>query len=92
MSWGSKTEIEIRRRILVSIWAYAYEFENTTIVDDFRFDSESALINPKMTTGNKTIDKFFKNRFQPDTGMWIREHPHLERIREIYETYFRGKY
>lgn len=88
MGWGSKVEKERRRRIMVSIYAYAYEFEDDTIVSDDRFDDISLMINPKMTTGNKRMDRFFKKEFEPCTGMWIHKHPELERIKQLYEQWF----
>lgn len=81
--------VETRNRITLSLYAYAYEFDNTSIVTDSMFDELSLIINPKEKTNNKKLDKFFKQHFQPCTGMWIHKHPELEKIKNIYEKYFK---
>lgn len=81
--------VETRNRITLSLYAYAYEFDNTSIVTDSMFDELSLIINPNEKTNNKKLDKFFKQHFQPCTGMWIHKHPELEKIKNIYEKYFK---
>lgn len=81
--WGSPIEVERKRRIDVSVWAYAYEIEDSPLVDDQTFDRESALIDVSIETGRKNLDLFFKKHFSPYTGMWIRLHPELIKIRYI---------
>lgn len=81
---------EIRRRIRVSIWAYAYEFENSLLVADSQFDAEASKINPLLCTSypgrdNSEIDAWFKAHFKPHTGAWIHNHPNLPRIKELCE-------
>ena len=76
---------EIRNRIRLSVAAYAYEFKDDPIMSDDEFDSLSKLIDTKVSTGHKKLDKFFKDHFEPDTGMWIRNHPDLHGIKRIYE-------
>ena len=88
-NWGNNVEIEIKRRINVSIWAYAYEIENESLVSDEVFDNECMLINDSICTNNVELDKFFKNIFDPFTGVWIHKHPHLNRIKHIYEQYIK---
>jgi hypothetical protein len=82
---------EIRNRIRLSIAAYAYEMEDNYIIDDFEFDELSRSINPKEKTGNRKLDNFFKKYFNPDTGMWIRQHPELDKIAYLYKTYYANK-
>lgn len=82
---------EIRNRIRLSIAAYAYEFESDSIMTDHEFDELSKKINPSEKTGNKLMDDFFEKHFQPDTGMWIRIHPELKKVENIYHTYYKGK-
>ena len=82
---------EIRNRIRLSIAAYAYEMEDNSIMDDFEFDELSRSINPKEKTGNRKLDNFFKKHFNPDTGMWIRRHPELDKIAYLYKTYYASK-
>ena len=46
-------------------------------------------INPDIETGNKKLDKFFKTEFDPATGMWIRNHPELNKITELYKSFYK---
>jgi hypothetical protein len=87
--WGTKIEIERRRRILLSVWAYAYEIENDSLVDDKTFDKECMKVDPSLTTGSRQLDNFFKFQFNPFTGLWIHQHPDLQRIKQIYEKHFK---
>jgi hypothetical protein len=90
VSWGSKTEVETRRRILLSLWAYAYEFEDDSLVPDHIFDSESKKVDLKIKTNNSKMDKWFAKSFDPSTGMWIKDHPELDKIKEIYNRIKNG--
>lgn len=88
MTWGTPKEIETRRRIRLAIWAYAYEFQNHSIVSDAVFDVESYQVNLAIETDRLDLDYWFRANFEPCTGLWIHQHPQLERIGEIY----RGNY
>lgn len=88
-TWGNEIELEIMRRINVSVWAYAYEVEDDPLVSDKKFDNECDKINDETDTGNKEMDKFFKNEFDPFTGLWIYKHPNLKGIKNIYEKHFK---
>lgn len=90
--WGSEVEIERRARIKLSLYAYAYEYENDSLVDDATFDELSRKINVDIATGHDTLDKFFKEEFQPDTGMWIRKHPDLHGLKFLYDAYTTEKW
>lgn len=87
----SDVEKERHRRILVSIWACAYELHATSIVSDAEYDAECLQVNPDIPTGNPTMDKFFKTKFNPNTGVWIHQHPHLQRIKQLTEQIIAGK-
>lgn len=78
--WGSPEEIERRRRIRVSVWAYAYEYLDHNFVSDERFDEECKLINPAVTTGNPKLDRFFSQDFQAYTGQWVHKHPEKAKL------------
>ena len=80
---------ETRRRIKLSVYAYAYEFMNDSLVDDAEFDRLSQEIDLTINTGNEEIDSFFAKEFIADSGMWIRKHPNLDRVREIYENFYK---
>ena len=82
---------EIKNRIVLSVAAYAYEFVGDSIMSDHEFDDLSLKINPNQETGNVLLDKFFKNHFEPHTGMWIRIHPEIGKLKYLYETYYKKK-
>ena len=82
---------EIKNRIRLSVYAYAYEFMNDSLVDDAEFDRLSQEIDLTITTGNEEMDSFFAREFIADSGMWIRKHPNLERVKELYENFYRRK-
>jgi hypothetical protein len=95
-------EVERRNRIRLSLAAYAYEFENTSIMSDADFDKLALQINPELTTIEeyqlpeqkdryKVLDRFFQNEFQPDTGQWIHKHPELDRLANLYNKLWRKK-
>jgi hypothetical protein len=86
---NSTIEIERRNRIRLAVFAYAYECENVSLISDAEFDELSKTIKPTKRTGNRVMDKFFKTKFDPCTGMWIHQHPQLERIKQLYEMYYK---
>jgi len=81
---GTPVEIERHNRIMVAIWAYAYEFENDSMVSDEIFDATCRAIDTSVSTGHKILDEWFKNEFMPDTGMWIHKHPELDKVKNYY--------
>ncbi len=87
----SQIEIERRRRIMLSIWAYAYEFENKSLVSDAVFDSEARLVDSNIKTGHLVMDDFFATKFHPDTGMWIHSYPELDKLRRLYDARFQSR-
>lgn len=89
--WGTREELERWRRIRISVAAYAYEYENDSIMSDAAFDSLSLVIDTNLSTGNKKLDRFFQLNFAPETGMWIRKHPEKQKLRYLYNKYWKGK-
>ena len=87
--WGSPVEVERRNRIKLSIAAYAYEFENTSIISDSDFDDLAKTINIQLSTGNSRMDKFFREHFSEFTGQWIHKHPEKNKLKAIYLKYYR---
>ena len=81
---------ETRNRIKLSIAAYAYEFLGESIMTDHEYDELSLKINPNEKTGNDMMDEFFKTQFQPDTGMWIRSHPEINKLEYLYKKYYKS--
>lgn len=87
----SRIEIERHRRIKLAIWAYAYEFENVSLVDDYTFDAECRKVNPSIATGKPHLDSFFQTEFHPDTGMWIYNHPEIDKVKRIYGAWIQPR-
>lgn len=81
--WGSPIERERRRRILLTLWAYAYEFADNPMVSDRAFDAVALASRPTITTGH--LDAWWRENFAPHTGQWIRAHPERDKIAMIYE-------
>jgi len=79
-----------RLRMRLSVAAYTYEFDSESVMTDEEFDRDCKLVRPEVDTGHSTLDKFFREKFSPDTGQWIHDHPELELV-EIYSQYIRGK-
>jgi len=82
--WGSPTEIQIRLRMKLSAAAYAYEFEpeEKPLCSDEEFDEASKMIDLSILTSRPDLDAFFKEHFNPSTGVWIHKHPELDQVRE----------
>lgn len=87
-AWGSPIEREVRRRIGLSVAAFAYEIADAPIMTDGTFDWLAGQISPKMGTCHPIVDEFFAWRFSPMTGMWIHEHPELAGIERTYKRYY----
>ena len=87
----TKAETQRRLRIKVSVASYAYEIEDTTIMSDHEFDRMCLLIDPKVSTGSRKLDTFFRNTFDPNTGSWVRLHPGLDGLRRIFERHFKDQ-
>ena len=86
--WGSPIERQVRIRIVVSVAAYAYEIANSPLMGDYQWDWMAQQINPEMGTCHPLLDEFFAAHFSPMTGMWIHDHPELDKIAAIYERYY----
>ena len=87
----SLVETERRNRIRLSVAAYAYEYLSETIMSDGDFDALCLKIDKTVKTGNEEMDKFFEEEFDPSTGMWIRNHPKLQDIGDIYYWNYKRK-
>lgn len=82
---------QIRLRIQLSVYAYAYEFDNESLIPDSEFDEMCLKVDPSIKTGNRKMDNFFKNKFDPSTGQWIHKHPERRQIGFIYDKYYKPK-
>lgn len=78
--------VEQRRiRIRLTMAAVAYEFYSESIMSDADFDALSNMVDGNIETGHATLDWFFADSFQPDTGMWVHDHPELDKCKRHYE-------
>lgn len=84
----SPLEIEVRRRIRVSVGAYAYEIANKPIMSDAEWDHAAAQIDRWSGTCHPILDEFFVTEFSPMTAMWIHNHPELGGIKRIFDRYY----
>jgi hypothetical protein len=80
----SEEEIERRNRILVALWAYAYEIMGTALVSDQKYDELCLKIRPSVKTGNDILDAFFEKEFTPHSGMWVHKHPEFRKLANLY--------
>lgn len=80
MIWGTPTERERRRRIFLSVWAYADQFMNTKIVGEQEYDHESRMINLTIATGDNKWDAWWKENFKVGRTDWVRNHPHKREL------------
>lgn len=74
---------EKERRCKVAVWAYAYELENVSLVDDATFDLTCRAIDTAVATDRPDLDVWFKSTFDPSTGLWVHKHPELRRLKTI---------
>lgn len=86
-------EHQIWLRTRVSIAAYAYELdpEGPAFMTDGEYDKLALEIDSAIKTGNERLDTFFETEFGAHTGQWIRRHPDLKRIGQIWEAIKRAK-
>jgi hypothetical protein len=74
---------ERRRRIQLSMWAYAYEIAGEPMVTDEMFDTTAAQSDVSISTGH--IDEWWRENFQPYTGCWIHSHPELAQLERRFK-------
>jgi hypothetical protein len=79
---------EVRSRIRLSLAAYAYEVKSESILTDSEFDRLSLEIDPSVSTGNDKLDQFFREVFDPNTGLWILKHPELNKLADLYDSLY----
>lgn len=90
-SWGAPIEVEVRNRIQLSVATYAYELRDSPIMVDLDWDRLAQGINPRLGTCHPLVDEFFAGQFSPMTGVWIHEHPELDKIKRLFDRYYVGQ-
>jgi hypothetical protein len=78
-------------RIRLSVAAYAYEYENDSIMSDAEFDDLCMQVNLEQGTGYRKLDNYFRKEFIPDTGLWIRKHPDKRGLSTIYHRVWKDR-
>lgn len=74
---------EVRTRIRLSVAAYAYEVLNESIMSDADFDALAKSVDLSIDTGNELLDNFFREHFDPSTGVWVLKHPEKSKLLEL---------
>lgn len=77
---------ETRRRVQLTIWAYAYEIANDPMVDDATFDRIAREVDLREVTNRADLDAWWVLNFDPSTGMWIHQHPELDKAAARYHS------
>lgn len=44
-----------------------------------------------MDTGNALLDAYFRSEFSAYTGQWIHKHPDLDKVKALYEKFYKGR-
>lgn len=83
------SEYQTWLRMRLSVAAFAYEFDATSIMSDSEFDQMCLKVDTSIPTARPDLDEWFKDNFEPATGMWIRDHPELTKIEAIYMKHWR---
>ncbi len=86
-----RKEVETKRRIYISICAYAYEILNNPIVSDADYDRIATEVDLSIDTSRPDLDDWFRKNYQPHTGMWIHNHPELDKLKRLYNDYYNRK-
>ena len=81
-------EIERDRRNVVSVAAYAREVAGTPIMSLPQWHYHAEQIDRSLGTAHPVLDEFFRSRFSPMSGVWVREHPELPTIQRTFERYY----
>lgn len=80
MAWGNKVEWETKIRMVLTAAAYAYEIEDDPIMNDNTFDAMCKQVDLTVDTTRPDLDSFFREHFDPSTGVWIHHHPELDKV------------
>lgn len=83
MTWGSAVERERHRRIKLSVAAFAYERLSVSLISDAEFDRLCLEVDLSIDTGNERMDKWWRENFDPSTGMWVARHPEQPRLEQL---------
>lgn len=82
----SPGEAETQRRVCLTLWACAYEIYDASYVSDDRFDETARAVDLSIDTGRPDLDAWWRENFEPHTGVWIHAHPELEHTKRCTEV------
>ena len=83
--YSDRVCLETRKRIRVSVAAWAYEVLNSSIMTDAEFDALAESVDLSIDTRRPDLDKWFRKNFKSYTGSWVHGHPDRERLNLIAE-------
>lgn len=81
-----KDQKKTRERL--ALWTYAKVFNHYTIVADHVYDANVLMYDPRIKTDCAELDKFFKEKFNPNDPNWIKLYPRMSELEDIYEAMF----
>lgn len=89
MAWApTPKERQVWLRIRLSVAAWAYEVHDVSIMTDEQYDRLCLEVDTKLTTGNRRMDKFFRDHFDPSTGQWVHKHPEKGWLEGTYQRFW----
>lgn len=77
---------ERQRRVNIALWAYAYEVEFSPLVSDAVYDHAARQIDLSQATDRPDLDAWFREHFDPSTGMWVHRHPELDKLAALWRA------
>ncbi len=81
--YSERVCLETRRRIRVSIAAYAYEVMSESIMPDHEYDDLAKSIDLSIDTRRPDLDRWFRANYKDYTGSWIHGHPDWTKLNTI---------
>ena len=82
---------QTRARIRLAVAAWAYEVHDDPILTDAEFDALALSIDVRESTSRPDLDEWFRENFNPSTGMWVHNHPETTALESIYRMIRRSE-
>lgn len=82
-------EQERRRRVVITWWAFCYEVKDDPRVTDNEYDHMARAVDLSVDCGDGDIEEWFKTNFLPHSGIWVLNHPELDRLEKRYKEMVR---
>lgn len=81
-----KAHEQRRLRLKVLAAAYAYEIMHESYMTDAEFDATCKRIDVSVDVDS--YDQWWRDNFDPSTGMWVHRHPDLKGLRRLVTSVF----